>query len=139
MTTIPDDVSPAAADTLRAAVDNLEALTIDNRQYALDAGDLPDDKPVREDRDNTPYVVDGEQPMFSTIAVELDGDDARIAAEFSSRRGHWKERDYAGDAYDAMAEAGIDPPEDNPHVGVQFGSGGHIAVENILPDARGDH
>jgi hypothetical protein len=138
---IPESVTDDAAQTLEDAVNRLQGLTIEDREYALHRSDLPDDVGVQEDRDGLPYTVDGKTSMFSEIVVAVDGDDARIAAEWNSRRGHWKERDYAGEAYDVMERAGIPRPNrenlGEPRcytVGVQFGSEGSVAVENIRTD-----
>lgn len=140
---IPDGVTDEAAATLRDAHDRLGRITIEDREYAFDPDDLPDGMDVHED-DDLYYVVHGEKPMFDGYAVAVDRGGARLAAEWSSTKRHWGDRDYAGDAYDALEEIGIPRPTvDNLgrplgyEVGVQFGSDGGVAVEAYLPSATG--
>jgi hypothetical protein len=133
----PEELTEDARGKLEDAAARIESLTIEDREYALERSSFPEDAVVLEDRDGLPYVVDGEKPFAGDAVVAMDGNDARIAVEWNSRRGHWKEDDYAGMVYDAMEEAGIDRPRGNPRVGVQFGGHGNIAIENVIEDAGG--
>lgn len=142
---VPDSVPGDVADRVRKAVSALEELTIEKRVYALSESELPADVDVFRDRDDLPYYVDGEQPMFDEIVVAPNGENLEIAVQWSSRRGHWKEHDYAGDVWDVMEQYGIEKPHPEERggeeleeryykYGVKFGSDGSIAVVNAVLD-----
>lgn len=137
---LPDQLTDEVRATLQAIISDVEALTIENRVYAqrLDGGDLPDDVRVMEDAQDHKYYREGTKPMYSDIVVAVEGEDARIAAEWNSTRSHWRERDFAGEFYDICEEHGCSRPKGNPTVGVQFSSDGNVAVENVYPNAVSD-
>jgi len=138
---IPATVPDAIGAQIEDACERIADLTVENRQYALDRADLPDDKQVQTDDNDLPYVVDGDAALASSVAVAIDdsgplamgSDYVRIAVELNARPGHVTEEghDLAGRVYDAMAAAGIERPTDTPTVGVQFGDG-VVAVENEI-------
>ena len=142
MTTYPDQLSDDGEQQLQAAAEAVRELTIEDREYALSESELPAEKRVLRDGGNLPYVVRGSKPLADEIVVKLDGDDARIGVVWNSRRSHYQDADYAGRVYDAMAEAGLEPPTVDRlgptlgrTVGVQFMTDG-IIIENILQGVR---
>lgn len=132
---LPPDIGADVRQRVEVAVERLTELHIQDREYALDKADLPDGMDARTDGNGLWYVVHGEKPMFDEVVAAVDTDgDVRIAAQWASRKSHWSERDYAGRAYDAMEEVGIDRPQ-GPEwrdVGVQFGADGSVSVENAI-------
>lgn len=145
---VPEEVPDDIETQIRDACNNVSMLTMEDREYRLDASEFSDDEDVRTDYNDLPYVVRGETQMVSEVAVAIDdngtlalGDDfVRVAFQLDTRPGHVKERgkDMAGRIYDAMEEAGIERPDENPRVGVQFGNG-VVAVENHIDLNRGDN
>jgi len=131
---IPDSIPQSTSRTVEAIIGKCRELTIENRIYAdrVDGSDLPEDERIRADNNDRQYYVDGEQPMFGEYAVGVEDGDVRLGAEFNSLRGHWANRDFAGEFYDICETHGVSRPTDDPTVGVQFGANGSVAVENVI-------
>ncbi|MFB6216455.1 MAG: hypothetical protein ABEJ72_05755 [Candidatus Aenigmatarchaeota archaeon] len=120
----------------------MEDLTIQDREYRLNASEFSDpENRVREGGGGTAYVVKGEKPMISEAVVEIDnqgvlakGEDfLRIGFLFNSRVDHYEEKNFAAQVYNAMEEAGISKPSNDPDVGVQIRPNkGLILIENTL-------
>lgn len=140
--TIPEDIPDNIQEKISNAINRAELVTVEDRRYALDQSEFDDGQNVRTDRSNLPYVIEGQVSVVDDVAVSVDdgctpihkGDDyVRIGIQLTTRPSHFKEseKDIASRVYDAMSTAGISSPENDPRVGVQFGSG-VVAVENVV-------
>lgn len=146
--TIPSRVPDDVADLIVGALQNAEGVTVEDREYKLDAEDFDAETTVQTDESDFPYAVRGETSAVDEVAVSVDdggtpldmGDDfVRISIQLSVRPSHFKERgkDIAGRVYDALSNSGVSRPEGNPKAGVQFGRG-VVAVETVVPLDGGD-
>lgn len=140
---IPDRVPDEQKKIILDVLERISELRIEDRRYALDEADLPDDEVVRRDFHDNPYVVDGKKPLANDAAVATEPYNEnyiRIAVQWNSRAGHFLEDgvDHAGNVYKVMEQEGISRPEGDPTAGVQIRTN-NIAIENRFSINNGDN